>query len=269
VETGLKGRTVLIGGASKGIGKGLALAFAREGVNVALLARGRDALDEVAKQIRAETDVEVLVLQADLTDAASVDAAAAEMRAAPTFATLNILVNNAGLAMTRPDRQIFWPDEQWEELIDVKITGALRTIRAFVPMMARDGTGRVITIAGSSGTAVWQTALVHGITNSALVHMTGYLAKDLAQEHITANVIVPGLVGTEMRQEWIRKMAADQGKTEQACLADICRGVGIFMERWAEVEEVGDLAVFLASDRARYINGAKIPLDGGFSVNAR
>ncbi|MGO4666934.1 SDR family NAD(P)-dependent oxidoreductase [Bosea sp. 2YAB26] len=269
MELGLSGRTALVCGASKGIGKGIARALAREGVNVALLARGREALEEAADEIRKETSVTVTTVSADITQADSVASAAQTLRAVPGFSTLNILINNAGAPVTRNDRQVLWNDDEWRELIEVKTLGALRVIREFLPMMARDGTGRVINITGSSGIAVWRPAMLHGLNNSALIHTTGYLAQDLWNERITVNAIVPGLVGTEFREEWADGLAKQQGKTREQFLADFCRERGIFMERWAEVDEVADLALFIASDRARYINGAKLNIDGGFSVNAR
>ena len=269
MELGLKGRTALVCGASKGIGRGIALALAREGVHLAIVARGADGLAEVADHIRAECGVEVLPVPADLADTDSVRHAVATLRSDPRFSTINILINNAGVPVTRADRQILWDDDDWRELIEVKTLGAMRTIREVLPLIARDGTGRVVNITGTSGTAVWQPAMMHGLTNSSLIHITGYLAADLWAERITVNAIIPGLVGTEYREEWMAALAAGSGRTPDEELAEFCKSKGIFMERWAEVEEVADLALFLASDRAAYINGAKIAIDGGLSLNIR
>lgn len=269
MELGLKNRTALVCGASKGIGRGIALALAREGVHLALIARGAAGLAEAADLIRAECDVDVVTLPADLADSASVKAAIAELRGHPRFATLNILINNAGVPVTRADRQILWDDDDWRELIEIKTLGALRTIREALPLMARDGSGRIVNITGASGTAVWQPAMMHGLTNASLIHTTGYLAADLWAERITVNAIVPGLVGTEYREQWMAEMARDNGREPGEQLAGFCKSKGIFMERWADVEEVADLALFLASDRAAYINGARIAIDGGLSLNIR
>ena len=269
MELGLKNRTALVCGASKGIGRGIALALAREGVHVALIARGADGLAAVAEQIRSECDVDVATVSADLADSTSVKNAVATLQAQPRFSTLNILINNAGVPVTRADRQILWDDDDWRELIEVKTLGALRTIREVLPLMARDGSGRIVNITGTSGTAVWQPALMHGLTNSSLIHTTGYLAADLWAERITVNAIIPGLVGTEYREEWMAGMAEGSGRTSDEELAHFCKSKGIFMERWAKVEEVADLALFLASDRAAYINGAKIAIDGGLGLNIR
>jgi 3-oxoacyl-[acyl-carrier protein] reductase len=150
--------------------------------------------------------------------------------------------------------------------IDVKTVEALRLIRETIHLIPHDGTGRIINVAGGSGIAVWSPALLHGINNAALLHMTGFLAADLAAKKVTVNAIVPGLVGTEFRQIWAKELGERQAKST---VCEFCKSKGILPERWAEVSEIGDLVVFLASDRASYITGAKIPIDGGFSINSR
>jgi Enoyl-(Acyl carrier protein) reductase len=114
-----------------------------------------------------------------------------------------------------------------------------------------------------------EPALLHGINNAALLHMTGFLAADLAVNKVTVNAVVPGLVGTEFRQTWAKELGERQGKSTEEFVGEFCKSKGILLERWAEVSEIGDLVVFLASDRASYITGAKIPIDGGFSINSR
>jgi NAD(P)-dependent dehydrogenase (short-subunit alcohol dehydrogenase family) len=102
-----------------------------------------------------------------------------------------------------------------------------------------------------------------------MMHASTYLARDLAADQITVNTIVPGLVATEWREVWADAKAQQQGKTREQFLADYCEQKGILTGRWVEMREVADLAVFLASDRARHINGTRLVIDGGLSVNAR
>jgi 3-oxoacyl-[acyl-carrier protein] reductase len=99
--------------------------------------------------------------------------------------------------------------------------------------------------------------------------MVGYLAHDLAADRITANAVIPGLIATEWRQSWADAMAQKQGRTREEFLRDYCRDKGILVGRWAEVDEVGHVCAFLASDRGQYINGARIPVDGGICINPR
>ncbi len=267
MELGLKGRTAVIAGGSTGIGKAAARGLATEGVSLVLLARGKENLDKAANEIAGESNVEIVTIPTDMKDANSVNAAAAA--AADRFGTIHILVNTAGNRMRRPDRQILWDDEEWLDDINAKMIGMLRAVRAFLPHFARDGSGRIINVAGSAGMLEWEKAMTHGINNSAMLHASTYLARDLASDQITVNTIVPGLVATEWREGWADNRAGQQGKSRADFLADYCQQKGILAGRWATMDEIADAIVFLASDRARYINGTRLVIDGGLSVNAR
>ena len=267
MDLGLKGRTALITGGSKGIGRAIGRGLAREGVNLVLLARGKELLEKTAEEIRKDTGVKVLATTADITKTDQVDASAATAKEA--FGTIHVVVNNAGGPMRRMDRQILWPDSDWLGDLDNKILGALRVIRAFLPLMPGDGTGRIINISGTASTIVWAPALTHALNNAAMNQATGYLAADLASQQITVNTVVPGLVGTEGREVWAENMAKQQNVTKDEFVSSFCKRMGILNGRWATMDEVADTVVFLASDRARYFNGSKIILDGGLNVNVR
>ena len=131
-----------------------------------------------------------MVCSVDHTDRSQVEAAAAAV--AERFGTVHILVNNAGHRMRRLDRQILWDDEDWAADVDAKLIGMLRTVRAFLPHMASDGTGRIINIGGISSRILWESALTHGLNNVAVEEAAQYLARDLAPSHITVNTVVPG-----------------------------------------------------------------------------
>jgi NAD(P)-dependent dehydrogenase (short-subunit alcohol dehydrogenase family) len=267
MELGLKGRVAVISGGSKGIGRAIACGLAAEGVDVILLARGKEQLERAADDIRASHGVNVLPITADVTSTDALQAAAGHVKAA--HPAVHIVVNNAGGPMRRTDRQILWPDTDWMDDLNQKIIGALRVTQAFLPLMPSDGTGRIINISGSASVAVWAPALTHALNNAAMNQATGYLAQDLAAQNITVNTVVPGLVGTEGREVWAEKMAASQGVTKPEFLSSFCKRMGIIAGRWAEMSEVADTVTFLASDRARYFNGSKVVLDGGLSVNPR
>ena len=267
MDLGLKGRTALITGGSKGIGRAIGRGLAREGVNLVLLARGKELLEKTAEEIRKDTGVKVLATTADITKTDQVDASAATAKEA--FGTIHVVVNNAGGPMRRMDRQILWPDSDWLGDLDNKILGALRVIRAFLPLMPGDGTGRIINISGTASTIVWAPALTHALNNAAMNQATGYLATDLASQQITVNTVVPGLVGTEGREVWAENMAKQQNVTKDEFVSSFCKRMGILNGRWATMDEVADTVVFLASDRARYFNGSKVILDGGLNVNTR
>ena len=267
LELGLKGRTALVTGASKGIGRAIARGLAREGVNVVLMARGMDALAATAAELTSQHGVKALPVSADITKIDSVKAAADAAKA--EFGTVHIVVNNAGNPMRRMDRQILWPDTDWIGDLDGKLIGSLRVTQAFLPLMPGDGTGRIINISGTASTIVWAPALTHGLNNAGMNQATGYLANDLASQQITVNTLVPGLVGTEGRQAWAENMAKQQNVTTEEFLDGFCKRMGILSGRWATMDEVADSVLFIASDRGRYYNGAKIIMDGGLNVNVR
>jgi NAD(P)-dependent dehydrogenase (short-subunit alcohol dehydrogenase family) len=267
MELGLKNRVAVVTGASKGIGRAICQGLAAEGVHLVMLSRSGDELDRAAADCRSRADVKVLALPTDIRDGAAVTAAA--KAAAAEFGTVHILVNNAGSPIKRQDRQIGWPEADWADDINTKTIGMLRVTKSFLPLLARDGTGRIVNISGIAGLSALGPALTHGLNNSAMNQVTSYLAKDLAAERITVNAVIPGLVATEWRETWADAMGRQQGQSREAFLEATCASWGIVSGRWGTMQEVADVVVFLASDRAAYVNGARIAVDGGYSVNAR
>lgn len=267
MDLGLKGRAALVTGASKGIGKAIARGLAGEGVNLVLLARGQDELCRAADEIAAATGVRTVALPTDLRDMAAVSAAADRARA--EFGALHILVNNAGGPIKRQERQITWPDTDWMDDVNTKTLGMLRMTQALLPAMPTDGTGRIVNISGIAGSSVLSSALTHGLNNAAMNHVTTYLAQDLSAARITVNAVIPGLIATEWRESWAETMGRQRSQTTQQFLDDTCRDWGIASRRWGSMAEVADVVVFLASDRASYVNGARITVDGGYTINSR
>jgi len=267
VNLGLKGRVAVVTGASKGIGKAIARGLADEGVHLVLVARGAESIEQAAEEIRCATGVRVLACAGDVRDEQSVQSVADA--ATREFGTVHILVNNAGGPIKRQERQILWPEADWLDDVNTKTIGMLRMTKAFLPVMARDGSGRVINISGIAGSSVLGPAMTHGLNNSAMNQVTTYLARDLAGERITVNAVIPGLIATEWRESWAESSGAQRQSTKAEFLDEICRTWGIVSGRWGTMEEVADVVVFLASDRASYVNGARIAVDGGYTINAR
>jgi NAD(P)-dependent dehydrogenase (short-subunit alcohol dehydrogenase family) len=267
MDLGLTGRIAVVVGASEGIGKAVSMTLAAEGANVVMLARTTGKLEAAAKEVRtvAAAGSKVLTITTDVTVRAKVDAAA-ELVAAQ-FPAVHVLVNNAGNRM-QPGRQLLWSDEDWLRDVDAKLFGMLRVLRAFDPLLADDGSGRVINVSGVAGTVVWDTALTHGINNAAINHIVKYLAADLASRRITVNAVIPGLIATAWRHDWATSKGKDQGLTEAAFVDEVCRRKGILLGRWAEPSEVADAITFLASSRAAYITGTTLLVDGGLGANA-
>jgi 3-oxoacyl-[acyl-carrier protein] reductase len=232
-----------------------------------LLARTQSALQAAADEIHTATGVTVLALPTDIRDAPAVLAAVERARA--EFGTLHILVNNAGGPIKRPERQIQWPDSDWRDDIDTKMLGMLRVTQSMIPHMPTDGTGRIINISGIAGSSVLTSALTHGLNNAAMNHVTSYLAADLAASRITVNSVIPGLIATEWRETWAESAGVQRKLSKQQFLDATCREWGIVAGRWGSMREVADAVVFIASDRATYINGAKLTVDGGYGINVR
>lgn len=267
MDLGLRGRTALVTGASRGIGKAIAQGLAGEGVNLVLLARTADELEAAAREISAAAGVRAIAVPADTRDDAAI-AGAAE-RAESEFGTVHILVNNAGGPIKRPERQITWPSDDWRDDIDTKTLGMLRVTRELLPLLPTDGTGRIVNISGIAGVSVLTSALTHGLNNAAMNHVTAYLAADLADARVTVNCVIPGLIATEWRETWAASAARERSQTKGEFLEQTCRDWGIVAGRWGAMSEVADAVVFLASDRAAYINGASLSVDGGYAINVR
>ncbi len=174
MDLGLAGRTAVIVGASQGIGKAVAFALAAEGMRLVMLARDAAGWGMRRQQVREhQPDADILVIPTDVTDRAAVERAATEVAA--SHRQVHVIVNNAGNRM-RPGRQIEWDDHEWLGDIDSKLLGMLRIIRAFDRLLPVDGAGRIVNVSGVAGSIVWETALTHGINNSAMNHVTRYLA---------------------------------------------------------------------------------------------
>jgi 3-oxoacyl-[acyl-carrier protein] reductase len=266
MDLGLTGRVAVIAGASEGIGRAIADGLAAEGAHLVLLARTADNLERAADEVRAAyTGLEVVAIPTDVTQTSQVDAAASAVR--ERFGQVHVIVNNAGNRM-RPGRQITWSDDEWLRDIDSKLLGLLRVVRAFEGLLPDDGSGRVISISGVAGSVVWDTALTHGINNSAINHLTKYLATDLGTRRITVNSVIPGLIATDWRHDWAAAAGAGQGITKEEFVAQVCQKKGILLGRWAEPSEVADAVTYLASARAAYVTGTTLLVDGGLGVNA-
>ena len=135
--------------------------------------------------------------------------------------------------------------------------------------MPTDGTGRIINISGIAGSSVLSSALTHGLNNSAMNHVTTYLAQDLSASRITVNSVIPGLIATEWREGWAENMGASAARPSSSSSTTPAATGASSSRRWGTMEEVSDVVVFLASDRASYVNGARITVDGGYTINTR
>ena len=257
MDTGLKDRAALVGGASRGIGRAIALGLAREGATVALCARNQDTLDKARDEIRNETGATVLSLICDMSRPEDIKAAVAA--AADAFGRLDIVVNNAGGPPTGAFDAL--DDSYWQHAINQNLLSAVRTTREALPHLRRSGSGRVINI---TSVAVKQTIDGLMLSNATRLGVIGWaktLSRELAPNGITVNNICPGNIATERLISLIEERAKRQKQSvEEAVSVEEGR---IPMGFLGEPDDVANLAVFFASDKARYINGTTVQVDGG------
>ena len=263
MELGLRGKHAIVTGGSRGIGKAIARELAREGVDVAIVARSREELEATARELEAEARRAIISLVADVTSKEQVDRMVAQ--AADRLGGLHILVNSGSLpggTATGPIETVI--DEELLDDFNVKYMGALRCARAAIPYLKAQGWGRIINISGTNARNAGN--LSGGARNVSLVHFTKTLAVQLGRHGITVNCIHPGVTRTERTPRLLAARATELGITpeevEQRDFAhDSPRGNAI--GRMVDAAEIAYLTVFLASDRAWAVTGELVVATGG------
>lgn len=237
----LKDKVALVTGSSRGIGKAIAVGFARQGANVAVTYKTeREKAERVAAEIRG-LGAKALCLQLTVTDRPSINKALSEVES--EFGHMDILVNNAGI--NRPNDFDKITDEEWEEVMGVNLTGTFKVTQEAIPFIGRGGS--IINISSVSGQYGGPRTTHYCVSKAGIIAMTQNLAIFCAGRGVRVNVIAPGLIETEM--------------------AGAAKGLGIeekiLLKRMGTVDEVADAAVFLASDTSSYITGHTLNVNGG------
>jgi 3-oxoacyl-[acyl-carrier protein] reductase len=244
----LDGKKALITGASRGIGRAIAVTFAQEGADVALMATNQELLAAVAEELRG-SGRKVSVHACDVRDA---DAVSAQVDAAKdALGGLDIVVNNAGV--TADQLLLRLKDDDWQRCLDVNLTGAFRVTKAASRALLKSKHGRIINISSVVGLTGNAGQSAYAASKAGLVGFTKSVAQELASRGITVNAIAPGFIETDMTA----KLTPEQ----QAAIAQ-----KIPLGRVASPLDVAWAAVFLASDRAAYITGEVLRVDGGLGM---
>ncbi len=257
MDRGLKGRVAVITGSSRGIGRAAALAFAREGASVVLCARGASGMEQVTAEIRRETGGRALGIACDALEPASARRIVDETMAA--FGRLDVLVNN--VARTEVARYEDLSPEHWRDHLSYKLLPYIRLANEALPHMRRQRWGRIINISGTSALDIFTHMATIGLNNAATVYATKLLADAVAKENILVNVICPGPIDTERQTDHNVKIGGDEGRSLDRQREDVVSRIP--MGRMGRPEEVADLILFLASERAGFITGACYVIDGG------
>ena len=255
MELGLKGKVALVTGSSRGIGRGIAVALADGGCDLLLTGRDAAALEEVAKSIRAKgrkAAVSVLDLREPAAPKALVEAIKRE------YGHLDILVSNAGT--TRRGDFFELTDADWAEGYALKFFAHVRLARAAWPLL-KERRGALISIGGTGGRKPTAEFTIGSSVNAAVAAFTKCLADLGKSDGVQVNCIHPSLVETERQWKRIRAEVATTGETEDKVRARFVKKMGFI--RYGKVEDVADLITFLVSERATWMHGATIDLDGG------
>ena len=240
MELGLAGRTAIVCGASQGIGLAVAEALAAEGANVAMFARRRDVLEREAERLGA------LAVQGDVRDPRALQRLVG--RTLEAFGGIDVLVNNSGGPPRGPARGV--TAEQVEEAVELLLLSAIRLTELCLPHLEQSGRGRVINVESSTVREPADQLALSNLVRPGVVGWAKTLAREVGPAGITINTVCPGRIDTERLREAFPSV-------EQ-----IAR---IPLRRVGEPRELGDVVCFLASERASYVTGAVIPVDGGLT----
>jgi 3-oxoacyl-[acyl-carrier protein] reductase len=253
MDLGLKGRKAIVCAASKGLGKGCALSLAREGVDLLILARGRDALEATAAEIRGATGAQVATLACDITTAEGRSAALAAMPEP------DILVNNAGGPPAGDFRD--WDEAAWHGAVNANMVTPIMLMRAVVDGMMARRFGRIVNITSTSVKA----PIPHlGLSNGARAGLTGFvagLARQVVHANVTINNLLPGPFDTDRLRSTFAALARKTGENEQELYEK--RKQDNPAKRYGTAAEFGEFCAFLCSAQASYYTGQNVVLDGG------
>ena len=253
----LKGKTALVTGGSEGIGKGIAMMLAKEGVDVAICARRQEPLEKTATEISYATGRTIIPIVADLTKDA--DAKNFVERAHQSLGSIDLMINNAGSAPGGVIETL--TEDDWTLALQLKFMGYVRCLRYALPIMVKQGGGRVVNLIGNDGVKPSYWEIAPGAANAAGQNLTVSLAGQYGRHNISFVAVNPGPVRTERWAGLVSAMSRDMKISYEE--ADKLAPASIPLGRIAEVEEVAHLVVMLASPLVQMANGTMIEIDGG------
>jgi 3-hydroxybutyrate dehydrogenase len=254
----MKNKTVLVTGGTSGIGLGIANSFGKAGYNLVLNGLESNG-DQIANELAQKYNVKSLFINADISSYEAVENMC--NKALQQFDTIEVLVNNAGIQHVSPVEK--FPVEKWNAIININLNAAFYTTRCVWENMKNAKHGRVINIASAHGIVASEFKSAYVAAKHGIVGFTKVLALEGAPFGITANAICPGYVKTPLVEKQIADQALAHGIPESKVISDIML-VKQPVKDFVTVEAIGSLAVYLASDMAALINGAAMPIEGGW-----
>ncbi len=249
----------MVSGASKGIGRAIARAFAAEGAHLSLCARSEAGLAAVARELEDKCGATVLVHAADLATAEGITGWT--RATVDRFAGVDVLVNNAGAAQGGSFLEL--PDQVWLDSWQLKLFGYIRIAREVFPHLVARGGGRIVNVIGVAGVQPMANYMVGGAANAALLNVTKSLANEGAPHGILVNGVNPGPIRTDRWDGLVVRWGRAKGIAPDAAERDLVADVPL--KRVGTPEEVANVVVFLASELATYVTGVTIAIDGGMT----
>ena len=254
----LKGKTALITGGGRGIGRAIAIAFAAEGARVCVVARTEEEIRGVAREIEDAYDTEAIYARCDVSSVAEVERAC-ESALARFESSVDVLVNSAGIAESAP--LVRTDDELWDRHLAVNLTGTFYFTRACLPAMIERRWGRVINIASVAGKVGAPYISAYAAAKHGVLGLTRSVALEVARQGVTVNAICPGYAETDMAEHAIENIVSRTGRSVEEARAALERMSP--QQRLMTPDEIAALALLLASEEGRGITGQAINVDGG------
>jgi NAD(P)-dependent dehydrogenase (short-subunit alcohol dehydrogenase family) len=246
----LDGRVAVVTGASRGLGRAMAIELGAAGAKLALVGRDRAKLDETAVEA-AKSGAEAAVFIADVTDEPQVRALEQAVR--ERFGHVDILINNAGMNIRKP--LVEYTLDEWNTVLDTNLTSVFLVSRSFIPMMRGRGYGRILNLASMMSHVSLPGRTAYSASKAAMLGVTRALAQELAADGITVVAISPGPFATE-----INTALMENPELNRQFISNIPLG------RWGKAEEIGKLALYLCSEEAGFITGSDVVIDGGWTA---
>lgn len=257
MDLGIKDKVAIVAASSKGLGKAVAFGLAREGVKLTLCARGRDELDRTAKEIASETSSEVLALDCDVSKTADIKKVVGET--IKKYSRIDIMVNNAGGPPT--GAFLDFSLEDWQRAIDLNLFSTITFSREVLPRMVEQGWGRIVNITSVAVKQPIDGLILSNTARAGVIGLAKTLSNEFGQYNITVNNVCPGRILTDR----IIHLANEKAKREGRSLDEALKimELDVPMRRIGKPVELANLVVFLSSERASYITGTTIQVDGG------